>query len=68
MTAAAGSRERDEGCAGTEPAPRFRLAPVVWLLLAGLLALPIFAHGCHTGDHDDEPLLISPSPDAESVR
>jgi hypothetical protein len=22
------------------------------------LALPVFAHGCHAGDHDDEPLFI----------
>jgi len=21
-------------------------------------ALPIFAHGCHRGDHDEEPLFV----------
>jgi len=54
--------------AGTEPAPRPQLSPLVWLLLAVALALPVFAHGCHTGDHDDEPLLSPPSRDAESLR
>lgn len=68
MNAVAGSRRTDEQRTGTEPEPRSRLSPIVWLLMAGMLTLPIFAHGCHTGDHDDEPLLIPPSPDAESVR
>jgi hypothetical protein len=31
----------------------------VWFAFAAmLLALPIFAHGCHRGDHDDEPAFI----------
>jgi hypothetical protein len=31
------------------------------LLTAALLALAIFAHGCHSGDHDDEPLFAPPA-------
>jgi hypothetical protein len=32
----------------------------VFLLFAvvALVVLPIFAHGCHRGDHDDEPLVV----------
>jgi len=52
----------------TEADPRPQLSSLVWLLLAVALALPVFAHGCHTGDHDDEPLLSPPSRDAESLR
>jgi hypothetical protein len=58
----------DRRHAGAEPGPQPRLSPVVCLLMVIALALPIFAHGCHTGDHDDEPSLIPPSRDAESLR
>ena len=38
------------------------LAPfprLVWVFVAiGLLAMPLFAHGCHGDDVDHEPLLI----------
>ena len=49
-----GSREFGARRWHTMPAPRPWWVAVVVLLLA----LPIFAHGCHTGDHDDEPLLV----------
>ena len=29
-----------------------------WLLFPVLVAVPLFAHGCHTGDHDDEPAVV----------
>jgi hypothetical protein len=44
-----------------EAAPRrrrFPLSPVSWFLIPVLLAVAIFAHGCHTGEHDDEPVLV----------
>lgn len=28
----------------------------VLVVLLAALAVPVFAHGCHAGDHDDEPL------------
>jgi hypothetical protein len=34
-----------------------------WAWLLAVLVWPVFAHGCHTGDHDDE-LMIAPPPDA----
>jgi hypothetical protein len=39
------------------PAP-IRLLPV-FVFLA--LVVPIFAHGCHGGDHDDEPAFAPPA-------
>jgi hypothetical protein len=30
-----------------------------WAWVAAILVWPIFAHGCHTGDHDDE-LALTP--------
>lgn len=39
--------------------PAFWRALVV--LVLALLALPIVAHGCHTGDHDDEPAFLPPA-------
>ncbi|HJZ59784.1 MAG TPA: hypothetical protein VKE74_32885 [Gemmataceae bacterium] len=32
------------------------------LVLLASLAIPLFAHGCHTGDHDDEPLFVPQEP------
>lgn len=29
-----------------------------WFVVAALLALPIFAHGCHGDDVDHEPLFV----------
>jgi len=29
-----------------------------WFVIPVLFLLPIFAHGCHAGDHDDEPSVI----------
>jgi hypothetical protein len=38
--------------------PVRRLSPVFLVFaVVVLVALPIFAHGCHRGDHDDEPLV-----------
>jgi hypothetical protein len=36
--------------------PPVRRALVFFVI--ALLTLPIFAHGCHTGDHDDEPAFV----------
>jgi hypothetical protein len=35
------------------------VAPRSWVfaIVAMLLTLPILGHGCHRGDHDDEPLF-----------
>jgi hypothetical protein len=30
-------------------------------IVVAVLALPLFAHGCHTGDHDDEPAFHPPT-------
>ncbi len=42
------------------------------LLFPVLLALALFAHGCHTGDHDDEPAVAPPRaadvPEPEATR
>jgi hypothetical protein len=38
------------------------------LLILVVLALPIFAHGCHSGDHDDEPLFAPPAQQQEPPR
>lgn len=35
-----------------------RLLPVFVVLS---LAVPLFAHGCHRGDHDDEPSVAPPA-------
>ena len=45
-----------------------RLSLLVWLLIPLVLAVPLFAHGCHMGDHDDEPALAPPFRDAERSR
>ncbi|MCE9561624.1 MAG: hypothetical protein K8U57_06175 [Planctomycetes bacterium] len=34
------------------------VSPSFLLVFITFLALPIFAHGCHRGDHDDEPLVV----------
>lgn len=51
---------------GNEHEPRPGLSPIAWLVIVVVLALPIFAHGCHAGDHDDEPVLFPLKQDAES--
>ena len=68
---AAGPRARvpgpgDAGAGPPAPAPAWS-----WLVVpfaAVLLALPIFAHGCHSGDHDDEPLFAPRARQPESPR
>jgi hypothetical protein len=53
------TRPTPEPTADRGPTALVRLSPLVWLFLAvALLALPIFAHGCHGDDVDHEPLLI----------
>lgn len=34
--------------------------PRLWWLIPVLVAVPLFAHGCHTGEHDDEPAVAPP--------
>ena len=48
--------------------PRLRLSLVASLLIPVVLAVPIFAHGCHAGDHDDEPLFAPRSQNQEAPR
>jgi hypothetical protein len=45
-----------------------RLGAIGWFLVPVSLALLIFAHGCHTGDHDDEPSLGPPVQEMEPPR
>lgn len=58
-TTASGGRKPpvlDSNSGPTLPARR-----VLVFFTIALLTLPIFAHGCHTGDHDDEPLFLPPA-------
>ena len=55
-----GIRSREPGARSQESEPRFSLTPVSRLLIPLLLAVPIFGHGCHRGDHDDEPVFAPP--------
>jgi hypothetical protein len=41
-------------------APRVRR--LLGLLVVAACAAPIFAHGCHRWDHDDEPAFAPPPP------
>jgi hypothetical protein len=52
-----GTERPGSGVRSPESAPA--AAPrAAWLaVLAMLLALPILGHGCHRGDHDDEPAV-----------
>ncbi len=54
---------QESGDRSRETGPRFRLwlSPVSCLLISVILVLPLFAHGCHTGDHDDEPQFAPPA-------
>jgi hypothetical protein len=51
---------------GVVPSPVSRFLTLVFVI--ALLTLPIFAHGCHTGDHDDEPVFVPQAHDPESPR
>jgi len=51
---------------GSHAATRFRA--VLYVLIPVVLALFIFAHGCHVGDHDDEPSLVPWVHDPEPSR
>jgi thiamine monophosphate synthase len=55
-----------EGRERPQAATRFHAALVV--LIPVLLALFIFAHGCHVGDHDDEPSMVPRACDPEPAR
>jgi len=44
------------------------LKRALWLFVPIALGLPLFAHGCHTGDHDDEPQVAPPIHSAEPPR
>ena len=44
------------------------LSPLSGLLALVALAVPLFAHGCHAGDHDDEPVFAPQQHDAERSR
>lgn len=48
--------------------PGGRLLVVTRLLIPAIVALLIFAHGCHTGDHDDEPSFAPRVLDPEPPR
>ena len=50
-----GVGSRESGVWSRERKPASVPRAVWFAVLALLLTLPIFAHGCHRGDHDDEP-------------
>jgi hypothetical protein len=45
------------GAGGVSPPARRALV----FFVTAILLIPIFAHGCHTGDHDDEPAFVPPA-------
>jgi hypothetical protein len=49
------------------PTPETLVRPVKALLLLAVLLLPIFAHGCHGDDVDDEPTFVPVTPNVEVV-
>lgn len=56
-------RPASGGCQPPEECPELGgLTPSarrVFVFFAFAITLiPLFAHGCHTGDHDDEPLFV----------
>ena len=56
------------GVGESEPSVRPTAGPWWFGVAVALLTLPILAHGCHRGDHDDEPAVFPAdrrSPDAE---
>jgi hypothetical protein len=53
MSARGGDTER-----GRRGERRAAASPVYLLGAIALCVLPIFAHGCHRGDHDDEPTVM----------
>lgn len=55
---------RETGGGGWGPG----LSPAAFLFATLLFLVgPIFAHGCHTGDHDDEPAFAPPPADVTSA-
>ena len=57
-------RERSE----TRRGPWVFLSSLSGLLAVVALAVPLLAHGCHAGDHDDEPVFAPHKHDAERSR
>jgi hypothetical protein len=53
---------------GDDRAPRPGPSLLAAVLIPVVLAVPLFAHGCHTGDHDDEPVFAPPVRNAEAPR
>ena len=51
------SRPGESTPADRPPLPAAQLLPH---LLVVVLVVPLFAHGCHRGDHDDEPAQSPP--------
>jgi hypothetical protein len=45
-----------------------RLHSILRILIPVLLAFFLFAHGCHVGDHDDEPSMVPRVYDSEPAR
>ena len=68
MNGVASAPETEASGQDAKPFRRFWLSPVSWLLIPVLLAILIVAHGCHTGDHDDEPLFVPWSEKQEPPR
>lgn len=53
----------------SEAAPTgIQLSVVGRILIPVVLALLVLAHGCHTGDHDDEPSFGPPVQEMEPPR
>jgi hypothetical protein len=52
---------------GQPPPAPLRLA-LLFAVVVMLLALPIVGHGCHRGDHDDEPVFAPMDQHAEPPR
>jgi hypothetical protein len=52
------SEVRDQRSEIRDPASTLLTSPLAWLPIFALLCFPIFAHGCHREDVDDEPGFI----------
>ena len=58
----------DAGDRASGAGTREAASPVFLLGALVLCALPVFAHGCHRGDHDDEPAVVPVQSRVEPVR
>ncbi|WP_439626491.1 hypothetical protein [Gemmata sp.] len=59
-----GIRSRGSGIGKSVRCP----SPACVLGAVALCVLPVFAHGCHRGDHDDEPTVVPVESRIEHVR